>query len=82
MSEGNVVSESYDPEFGSSTNVQNIKDAIADISIQHIDPIIGLELKYILNVIYGNSGKSFTVSLTERELRIIRFCLIRVYDEI
>jgi hypothetical protein len=44
------ISDAYDPEFGTETNVQDIQQALHNI-IEQIDIVIGLKLKYIVDVI-------------------------------
>jgi hypothetical protein len=81
------VSDSYDPEFGTSYNAEivheaitNVRDMISDyigndvlrniveLSIQHNDP--------------DSKPKNNRFLFNEVELRIIRFCMNRVLEDI
>jgi hypothetical protein len=75
------VSDSYDPEFSTSSNAQAVRDGIEETK-EIIDTALGKSLKNIVDVAYGEDGDSYGVSFTERQLRIIRFCLNRALESI
>ena len=77
------ISDSYDPEFGTGQNAQDVREAIAKTG-KRIDVVIGEELKDILWIVHSPEDfkTEYPVTFTEQELRIIRFCLIRAYEEI
>jgi hypothetical protein len=81
------VSDSYDPEFGTGANAHDVAEAIRDVRVfvtsyigsDELLPIVALarndDAKHPLN-------KPVHVGLTERQLRIIRFCLDRSLESI
>jgi len=73
------VSDSYDPEFGTSSNCQLVKDEIKK-QVDKIGELLGPRLKYIVSVCEGPQGKGKTLRLTEKELRVIRFALNRALE--
>lgn len=75
------VSDSYDPEFGTGANAQDVKEKIIEIR-EWIDRLMGKELKDIVQVVREENLASVQIVITERELRIIRFCLIRALESI
>lgn len=76
------VSDSYDPEFGTGANADDVRKAIADTG-RVIDRAIGRELKDIVQVVQGEDGEDrVTVTFSERQLRVIRFCLIRAHESV
>lgn len=75
------VSDSYDPEFGTSYNAYLVRKAIQNES-QKITGILGPDLKEILSVVDGAEGKHHNLLITERSLRIIRFALNYAADVI
>ena len=75
------VSDSYDPEFGTSANAQDVRDAMYGVT-ERILVHLGPELKNIVGVAQGPAGEWHTLKLSERELRIIRFGLNRALESI
>jgi len=73
------VSDSYCPEFSTSSNRQLVADAIQE-QVDKITELLGPELKYIVSVCAGPQGKGKTIRLTEKELRVIRFALNRALE--
>lgn len=73
------MSDSYDPEFSTDTNAQEIRDAIREV-VQIIGIGIGFELKDIFDVIYSKNGSTIPIGLSERQLRIIRYGLNYALD--
>ncbi|APU89016.1 hypothetical protein Rctr197k_233 [Virus Rctr197k] len=77
------VSDSYDPEFGTSANAEEVADAIKAVRDRISEAIGTEELKYILDVVRGKNGKDKTLVIrNERELRILRFALNRALESI
>lgn len=68
------VSDSYHPEFGTGAVAREVEDAIEDVCLVFTQSL-GEELKDIVGVVRGNAGLEHTLNLSERDLRIIRFCL-------
>jgi len=75
------VSDSYDPEFGTGSNAEDVRDAIQGV-VARIGGRLGPELKEIVGVVQGKSGKRHHITLSERELRVIRFGLNRALETI
>jgi hypothetical protein len=75
------VSDSYDPEFGTSANVADVVDEIETV-IKLIESCLGPDLKYIVQVVQGENGDCFDLSFSEKELRTIRFALNRALETI
>lgn len=75
------VSDSYDPEFGTGANASNVRDAIEDI-VGRINKILGPQLEEIVGVVHGGNGARTPFSLSEREMRIVRFSLNRALETI
>ena len=75
------VSDSYDPEFGTGANADDVKDAIKHI-VAEFGKHLGPELKYIVGVVQGPEGKRIKFALSERDMRVIRFGLNRALESI
>jgi hypothetical protein len=78
------VSDSFDPEFGTGANAGEIVDAINDV-IDRVTDNLGQTRFDILAVVRDRRvgfNERETFALSERELRIIRFCLHRAKDSI
>ncbi len=75
------VSDSYDPEFGTGANAHyvanRVRVVIAEINGRH-----GPELKNIVEVVRGPTGTLSPIRFSEREIRIIRFGLIRALESL
>lgn len=76
------VSDSYDPVWGTAENAAQVRQAIKRVRGE-ISQIIGSKPQYILDVIrYKKNDENLrTVTLSERQLRIIRFCLSVALNE-
>ena len=75
------VSDSYDPEFSTGANAADVREAARETA-QRVTDIIGSDqLKNIVAVVHGEPGRMFAGKLSEREWRIIRFCLNRFVEE-
>lgn len=75
------VSDSYDPEFGTGANAALVHDAICEV-IPLVDRVLNSERKNIVEVAAGEGGPALQNSLTEKEWRIVRFCLHRAKETI
>lgn len=75
------VSDSYDPEFGTSANRDDVVDAIED-TVSKISTSLGTKLHNIVKVVQAPTeyGNLHSIKLTEGQLRIIRFSLNRVKE--
>ena len=77
------VSDSYDPEFGTAANAHHICTAIATIVERKITSVLGEELVSISDLVYWEKpGKTYTLRVTEKELRILRFAANRAVESI
>jgi hypothetical protein len=70
------VSDSRDPEFGTAANAYDVKEAIEQM-VTMVHQQLGPELKNIVSVVNGPPGKIHRMRLSERQLRIVRFGLLR-----
>jgi len=77
------VSDSYDPEFGTTQNAQDVKDALIGVR-DSIRNLIGEKLKYIVEVAQtkDDPDEIAIAHFTERELRLIRFAINRSLESI
>lgn len=76
------VSDSYDPEFSTRANADDVKEAIGAVRGRITRMIGSNELKNIVGLAQSKDGPRKHCSLSERELRIIRFCLDRSTESI
>jgi hypothetical protein len=75
------VSDSYDPEFSTSANAEEVRLAIQSI-VHRVTGELGATLADIVQVVHGEPGPAYTWRLTEQELRIIRFGLNRALESL
>jgi len=75
------VSDSYDPEFSTDSNANDVRKAIEG-AVQKVGKTIGSEPKDIVEVVQGQKGTARTLTLTEQELRVIRFAMSRALESI
>jgi len=78
------ISDVYDPEFSTVANADLVRSAI-EIQRDKVTALLGPQLPNILDVVVNmdsNEGKEFTMKLTERDLRVIRFALNRALETI
>lgn len=75
------VSDSYDPEFGTGANAEDVRMAIDGV-VDKINKKLGPELMEIVGVVHGCHGARSQFSLSEREMRIVRFSLNRALETI
>jgi hypothetical protein len=80
------VSDSYDPEFGTGQNANDVREALQHLRKQITHAIGTEELDYIVHVVHrqqvGVRGKAQRVPLYETELRLIRFAIDRALESI
>jgi hypothetical protein len=78
------VSDSYDPEFGTGERANTVRENIEEVR-NYISEVLGpgrAKLKDIVEVCEGPSGESWTCTVDEKILRIIRFALNRAMETI
>ena len=75
------ISDSYDPEFGTGNNADDLAEAIGQMS-DRFGKLLGPRLKNIIEVVHGEVGREWKIGLCEKELRILRFCLNRAKESI
>ena len=77
------VSDSFDPEWTTSSNRQDIADAL---SVMHsaLGVIIGSGPKYILDVVHTSDLDAPVIEckFTEKELRVLRFACERAKESL
>ncbi len=77
------VSDSFDPEFGTGANAHDVKYAIGQVVKKiEVQALMNKPVKNIVEVVHGPTGALHAGPLTEREWRVIRFCLNRTLEEI
>ena len=75
------VSDSYDPEFGTGANAADVGAAIRELSERLSKSVLrGKPVRYIVQVVHGLNGPDTAAKLSEKEWRIIRFCLNRALE--
>lgn len=75
------VSDSYDPEFSTAVNADDVRRAIQDV-VDGIAVHLGPQLKDIVSVVQGARGAPFGIRFRERDLRVIRFGLNRALESL
>ncbi len=76
------VSDSYDPEFGTGANADDVRAAMQGV-VDEIEARLGPELKNIV-MVAQDRGTILTseIRFNEREMRLIRFGLLRALESI
>lgn len=76
------TSDSYDPEFGTGDDANDVRDAIQGV-IDQIDERLGPELKNIV-MVAQDRGTILTdeIGFQQREMRLIRFGLLRALESV
>ena len=76
------VSDSYDPEFGTGANCDDVKQATQDV-VERIGKVLGPLLHNIVTVVQEEEvyGTKHQLELSEKELRVIRFGLNRAMED-
>lgn len=76
------VSDSYDPVWGTAENEGIVLDGIREMDARLTEMLHNSPPRYILDVIREPNGDAATVTLTEREMRILRFaCRVALEEE-
>lgn len=75
------VSDSYDPEFGTGENAHAVRQGMEGV-ITQVAARLGPELCNIVDVANGQHGDYWTLDFSEKELRLIRFGLLRAIESI
>lgn len=74
------VSDSYDPEFGTSANAEMVELAISSV-VNRINMLLGADLRNIVAVVHDEGEwPVHQLVFTEQELRVIRFGLNRALE--
>jgi len=75
------VSDSYDPEFGTGANAHDVRSGMEGV-VDEIGSVLGPGLRNIVEVAQGEDGPRFETRFSERELRLIRFGLLRAMESV
>lgn len=76
------VSDSHDPEFGTGANADDVRSAIQGV-IDQIGEMLGPELENIVLVAQDKRAVlTGEIRFQEREMRLIRFGLLRALESI
>lgn len=76
------VSDSYDPEFGTQANANDVREEMQKV-VSRIGDVLGQDLLNIVEVVHSKRLKrKVPIELTEQELRVIRFGLNRCVETI
>lgn len=81
------VSDSFDPEFGTAANADDVRDAL-QAELDHLTATMATagmdrELKNIVDVVHGDpGGDALSLRFTEQRFRIIRFALSRALESL
>lgn len=75
------VSDSYDPEFSTGARAHDVRSGIQSV-IDRIGGHLGPGLRNIVQVAQEEPGEPTGLTFDERQLRLIRFGLLRVLDSI
>lgn len=68
------VSDSYDPEFGTVDNAEQVAELLRE-AVAVVSESIDGPPKDIVQVAQGASGRTRTVRISERHLRAIRYAI-------
>jgi len=76
------VSDSYDPEWGTSSNADDIRLALKHMH-KRLGEVIGGPPHFILDVVHREEpGPPITETFTEQEWRILRFACERASENL
>lgn len=76
------VSDSYDPEWGTGANREDIAEAIQEVYDKLSKMLGGVPPLYILDVVHRAEGESYAVNLSERQIRLLRFACERAKESL
>lgn len=75
------VSDSYDPQWSTSSNAEDIREELGRMHTR-LGDVIGSPPKYILEVVHGDEGPIIGAQLSERDWRILRFACEKAKESI
>jgi len=75
------VSDSIDPEWGTSSNAAEIEDALKHMH-KRLGDVIKSPPKYIIDVLVMDPGPAITHTFTEQEWRLLRFACERACENL
>ena len=76
------VSDSYDPEWGTSDKGAQIGEALDDMYARLTEILGGRSPHYILDLVQEDLPEEIPATLTEKEWRILRFAIERARESI
>jgi hypothetical protein len=76
------VSDSYDPEFGTGENADLVREAVEQVRDRIAGVIGDRNLLNIMDVVRMGETTNYAVTLSVRELRILRFALNRALESL
>jgi len=75
------VSDSYDPEFSTEANREDVREVAREVN-EEISLAVGKDLKFIVGVVHNEDDSGpYDFMFSEKEVRVIRFCLNRFIEE-
>jgi hypothetical protein len=76
------VSDSYDPEWGTASNADEIKEALDELYIR-LDIVLGnSKPMFIIDLVRADLSSLIQAVLTEHDWRLLRFAVERAKDSI
>jgi len=76
------VSDSYDPEWGTSANGAKVDEALEKI-YSHLTKLLGNKAPiYILDLVRDELPNLISATLSEKEWRLLRFAVERARDSL
>lgn len=76
------ISDSYDPEWGSGSNRERIRDEITAVYMRISTLLLNNPPIYIGDLVTRELPEKISAELTEKEWRIIRFALERAGESL
>lgn len=76
------MSDSYDPEWGTSSNAATISEALQEVYDKVSDLVENVKPLFILHLLDQEYPQPITATLTTKEWRIIRFALERAKESL
>lgn len=76
------MSDSYDPEWGTSSNAAEISEALDEVYHRVSGVLGGRPPQEILGLVRSDLPQPISATLTEREWRLIRFALERANESL
>lgn len=71
------VSDAYDPEYGTAGNADHVQELLDEV-LGVLNGVLPPVARNIVHVARGPQGPSTPVPLTQRQLRALRFSVLRV----